>query len=852
MSNPQLLILGSSIFIPPHRPFTTPTATTTTTATSRPSLHARTTKPPPPPPSTSSSPPRPPLLSTVRWDLAFHRPHRLRYYAVLASNLASEGKFQDFLMLAESVIVSGVRPSQFVELLRIELVSAGIVRVLREGKPRSVIEMLIGAEKLGIDSVKLFEDSAMAALARECRRIAKCGGVEELLGIMETLAGFHFTVKDLMDPYEIIKVFVNKGSPDAAIRFACSFPDTQKLFCFIIQEFGKKRDLVSALTVFQASQQNQGYPNMYAYRTIIDVCGLCGDYSESRSVYEELCIQMVTPNLYVFNSLMNVNAHDLSYTLHVYKNMQLIRLLRYVCGSDRKGFEVVKTRSGVKADMSTYNILLKSCCLAGRIDLAQDIYGEVQHLESTGILKLDLFTYSTIIKVFADGKMWEMAIKIKEDMLEAGVTPNMVTWSSLMSACANAGLIEQAIKLFEEMLLAGCQPNSLCCNILLHACVEARQYDRAFRLFQSWKGGAFPQAFSDVYCGKPDTNIPSTKIRFSPTASTYNTLLKACGTDYRRAIVLMDEMRAVGLSPNHISWSILIDVCGGSGNVKGAMQVLKSMRDAGIQPDVVAYTTAIKVCVKRKHLRFAFSLFAEMKRFQVKPNIVTYNTLLRARSKYGSLQEVQQCLAIYQDMRKAGYKSNDYYLKQLIEEWCEGIIQDDNQRRGPRSSCNRTDLGGPQSLLLEKVAAQLQKSDAESLAVDLQGHTKVEARLVVLAVLRMIKENYTPGRPVKDDMLIILGVQEVGASAVKHELNVKDAIIKLLRNDLGLKVLLARPSMAIKRENPSYSNLEDLRGSALPTQLESPTWRPALLERLKVTGESLSHWLRKRSGDSRR
>lgn len=34
---------------------------------------------------------------------------------------------------------------------------------------------------------------------------------------------------------------------------------------------------------------------------------------------------------------------------------------------------------------------------------------------------------------------------------------------------------------------------------------------------------------------------------------------------------------------------------------------------------------------------------------------VTYNTLLRARRRYGSLHEVQQCLSIYQDMRKAGY-----------------------------------------------------------------------------------------------------------------------------------------------------------------------------------------------------
>lgn len=49
--------------------------------------------------------------------------------------------------------------------------------------------------------------------------------------------------------------------------------------------------------------------------------------------------------------------------------------------------------------MASYNILLKACCLAGRVDLAQDIYKEVQHLESTGALKLDVFTYSTIVKV---------------------------------------------------------------------------------------------------------------------------------------------------------------------------------------------------------------------------------------------------------------------------------------------------------------------------------------------------------------------------------------------------------------------------------------------------------------------
>lgn len=190
-----------------------------------------------------------------------------------------------------------------------------------------------------------------------------------------------------------------------------------------------------------------------------------------------------------------------------------------------------------------------------------------------------------------------MALKVKEDMLSAGVTPNTITWSSLINACANAGLVEQAMHLFEEMLQAGCEPNSQCCNILLQACVEACQFDRAFRLFRSWTLSETQVALGEDYDGNTDrisnmehkdkqsiTNTPNfvpsshyssfdKRFSFKPTTTTYNILMKACCTDYYRVKALMDEMRIVSLSPNHISWTILIDACGGSGNVEGALQV---------------------------------------------------------------------------------------------------------------------------------------------------------------------------------------------------------------------------------------------------------------------------------------
>lgn len=193
------------------------------------------------------------------------------------------------------------------------------------------------------------------------------------------------------------------------------------------------------------------------------------------------------------------------------------------------------------------------------------------------------------IQVFADAKMWKRALEIKEDMLLSGIVPNTVTWSSLISACANAGLLEQAIIVFEEMLQAGAQPNTHCFNTLLHACVEVCQFDRAFRLFQCWKEQGSQQTNSDNKLSSADNKpedqmtkmgVPlrlsshlTKRVPFRPTISTYNIMMKACGTDYYHAKDLMEEMKMFGLTPNHISWSILIDVCGSSGNVTGAIQV---------------------------------------------------------------------------------------------------------------------------------------------------------------------------------------------------------------------------------------------------------------------------------------
>lgn len=78
------------------------------------------------------------------------------------------------------------------------------------------------------------------------------------------------------------------------------------------------------------------------------------------------------------------------------------------------------------------------------------------------------------------------------------------------------------------------------------------------------------------------------------------------------------------------------------------------------------------------------------------------------------------------------YKPSDYYLQELIEEWCEGVLQDNGHDQAEFTSSNKSELERPQSLLLEKIAAHLQKRVADILAIDVQGLTKVLISCLVI------------------------------------------------------------------------------------------------------------------------
>lgn len=111
----------------------------------------------------------------------------------------------------------------------------------------------------------------------------------------------------------------------------------------------------------------------------------------------------------------------------------------------------------------------------------------------------------------------------------------------------------------------------------------------------------------------------------------------------------------------------------------------------------------------------------------------------------------------------------------------------------------------------------------------------------------------------KDDVMIILGISKMGQNSGKHEPEVKDAVIRLLQDELGIEVLTVIPKIAynrkpvVKNSLTSKPNMEEMFlrdnfSTEVKEKVESTTRRPVVLQRLKITRKSIQQWLQRRMG----
>ncbi|MQL81742.1 hypothetical protein Taro_014198 [Colocasia esculenta] len=163
-----------------------------------------------------------------------------------------------------------------------------------------------------------------------------------------------------------------------------------------------------------------------------------------------------------------------------------------------------------------------------------------------------------------------------------------------------------------------------------------------------------------------------------PDVVTYTTIIGGLFEEGRAkdALLLIDDMRAAGISPDVVTYSVLVKGFVSAGNTDVALRFLGDIvaQKDGCKPNVFTYSIAINSLCEIGSVEEAFSLINEMKNAGIYPNIVTYNTLIKGLCKSARLI---LALQLFEDMNmQACYlKPNVVTYNTLINYLCtEGYV----------------------------------------------------------------------------------------------------------------------------------------------------------------------------------
>lgn len=219
--------------------------------------------------------------------------------------------------------------------------------------------------------------------------------------------------------------------------------------------------------------------------------------------------------------------------------------------------------------------------------------------------------YTTLMKGYmnqgrvADTVRMLEAMRCQED---SGSKPDHVTYTTVISALVRAGSMDKARAVLAEMSRIGVAANRVTYNILLKGYCQQLQLDKAKELMR----------------------VMSNDICIQPDVISYNTLIDGCILidDCTGALSYFNEMRAKGIAPSKISYTILMKAFSTSGQPKQAYKVFDEMlKDPRVKVDLVAWNVLIEGFCRLGLIEEAKRVVVRMRENGFYPDVATYGSL---------------------------------------------------------------------------------------------------------------------------------------------------------------------------------------------------------------------------------
>ena len=322
---------------------------------------------------------------------------------------------------------------------------------------------------------------------------------------------------------------------------------------------------------------------------------------------------------------------------------------------------------GLKTELSDYNWLIDTLSKSKQVKKAQAIYKEMKRKVK---FVPDLKTYTVLMEGWGHEKDLLMVKTMYQEMIDAGIRPDVVAYGMLISAFCKSGKCDEAIKVFYEMEASGCMPSPHVYCMLINGLGSEERLDEALKYFEHYKKSGFPMevptcnAVVGAYCRASKFQHAfkmveeMRKCKIGPNSRTYDVILHYLikSQKFEEAYNIFQRMGMDGCEPQLNTYTMMVGMFCSNGRVDMALKVWKQMGERGVLPCMHMFSALINGLCFENRLEEACVYFQEMLDKGIRPPGQLFSNLKEALVEGGRISLAQEMALKLDAIRKQPFR----------------------------------------------------------------------------------------------------------------------------------------------------------------------------------------------------
>lgn len=222
-------------------------------------------------------------------------------------------------------------------------------------------------------------------------------------------------------------------------------PRSMSFYECTMKQLAGQKQYTLALKMYERMDSDGLTPSVVTLSCLIGFAAEVGELQRAVGFFDRLS-QMTIPSIRAYMTVLRVHAKRQDWTTSVETLKSMARI-------------------GVKPDSLALNVVLATGVAADQMDAVSEFLDEIQ--DSDFAHAVDIISYNTLIKGYAQHGDVEGAIKSIDKLCKRGLAPNAITFNTAMDGAVRGRRYNEAWLLMDKMSSFGIHPDKFTCSILV-------------------------------------------------------------------------------------------------------------------------------------------------------------------------------------------------------------------------------------------------------------------------------------------------------------------------------------------------------------------------------------------------